>query len=473
MIFTKLECKRTKQTIKDALHLVEYGAKQKDADDLVQYGSGNSKEHAKANEGHSFFIHANEIESIPVKRGELATSADWSDTISELQSSLKHNHNVTESFRHFVISLDEGETLTDKQWKKAVKTTMVHLGYDNARYIAFKHSDTDSEHVHITASTQCLETNKVINDWQSVTNAQEVMRELEKEFGLKQLISSNEMDRKQETIADKQAPDKIKFMMRRLLNKAIDTLDKEASLVDFELALMKQGIAIRLKEDEDAGEFKGLVYSFNNHIIPAAKLRSGNVFTLGKLIKSNVLADDALSIAAYKKEKEDVKEKYDWAKREFEKVRQYAVEKADKVKEELESWNKSQFSKIMFTHHKAKAAQDNAAYWLYHGKKIRDLIDKKVVHAIYEYEKGVYKASGQVTNFLYMLLIILFEMSKKEGLYLQVTPLKKSDDEEKELADKCEKAERLVHQESYQLLNTKTHKALNKNKNKDSTNDLN
>ncbi|MEZ9426524.1 relaxase/mobilization nuclease domain-containing protein [Vibrio lentus] len=203
MIFTKLECKRTKQTIKDALHLVEYGAKQKDADNLVQYGSGNSKDHASANEGHSFFIYANEIDSIPVRRGELATGADWSDAISELQSSLKHNPNVTESFRHFVISLDEGEHLTGKQWKKAVKKTMTHLGYDSARYIAFKHSDTDSEHVHITASTQCLETNKVINDWQSVTNAQEVMRELEKEFGLKELVSTKDLDRKQETIADK------------------------------------------------------------------------------------------------------------------------------------------------------------------------------------------------------------------------------------------------------------------------------
>ncbi|WP_299142387.1 relaxase/mobilization nuclease domain-containing protein [uncultured Vibrio sp.] len=263
MIFTKLECKKTKQTIRDAAHLVEYGAKQKDADNLVQYGSGNSKDHAKANEGHSFFICANEIDSVPVRMGELATGADWSDAISELQSSLKHNPNVTESFRHFVISLDEGERLTNKQWKKAITKTMKHLGYDSARYIAFKHSDTDSDHVHITASTQCLETNKVINDWQSVTNAQEVMRELEKEFSLKELVSTKDMDRTKECVADKQAPDTVKFMMRRLVNKAIDTLDKETSLVDFELALLNVGVTIHLKEDAAKDEFKGLVYGFN------------------------------------------------------------------------------------------------------------------------------------------------------------------------------------------------------------------
>ncbi|MEZ8297163.1 relaxase/mobilization nuclease domain-containing protein, partial [Vibrio splendidus] len=401
------------------------------------------------------------------KRGELATGADWSDAISELQSSLKHNPNVTESFRHFVISLDEGEHLSDKQWKKAVKETMAHLGYDSARYIAFKHSDTDSEHVHITASTQCLESNKVINDWQSVTNAQTIMRELEKEFGLKELVSTKDMDRTKECVADKQAPDTVKFMMRRLVNKAIDTLDKEASLVDFELALLNVGVTIHLKEDTKKGEFKGLVYGFNDYKIPAAKLRSGNVFTLGKLVKNSVLAKDALSISLYKEEiaKEDVSQKMEWAVKQLEKVRRYAIEKADEVKKELESYDKSQLNKVMFTYHKNKAAQASHDYWLYHGKKIRDLLDKQVVHAIYEYEKGVYKASGQVTEVFRMLLMILFEMSKREGSYLQVTPIKKDHDEEKELADKCKKAEREFHLESSQRFNSRAFRELNKVKN--------
>lgn len=464
MIFTKLECKRTKQTIKDAAHLVEYGAKQKDADNLVQYGSGNSKEHAKASEGHSFFICSNEIDSIPVRRGELVTGADWSDAISELQSSLKHNPNVTESFRHFVISLDEGEHLTDKQWKKTVKKTMAHLGYDSARYIAFKHSDTDSDHVHITASTQCLESNKVINDWQSVTNAQTIMRELEKKFGLKELVSTKDMDRTKECVADKQAPDTVKFMMRRLVNKAIDTLDKKASLVDFELALLNVGITIHLKEDKAKGEFKGLAYSFNDYKIPAAKLRSGNVFTLGKLVKNSVLAKDALSISVYKNDmaKEDVSQKMELAIEQLEKVRRYAIEKADELKKELESYDKLQLHRMMFTYHKNKAAQASHDYWLYHGKKIRDLLDKQVVHAIYQYEKGVYKASGQVTEVFRMLLTILFEMSKREGSYLQVTPIKNGHDEERELSDKCEKAEREFHLESSQRFNSKAFRELNK-----------
>ncbi|MCV5262795.1 hypothetical protein OFC55_34575, partial [Escherichia coli] len=87
------------------------------ADNLVKYGAGKTK-HAPASEGHSFFICANEIESIPVEMGEPATGADWHDAITELQSSYRHNPHVKHPFRHFVISIDEGEHLTDKQWRK-------------------------------------------------------------------------------------------------------------------------------------------------------------------------------------------------------------------------------------------------------------------------------------------------------------------------------------------------------------------
>ncbi|MEZ8732806.1 hypothetical protein AB6D70_19745 [Vibrio splendidus] len=64
-----------------------------------------------------------------------------------------------------------------------------------------------------------------------------------------------------------------------------------------------------------------------------------------------------------------------------------------------------------------------------------------------------------------MLLIILFEMSQRDGSYLQTTPIKKSNDEEKELADKCKKAEREFHHESSQRFNSKAFKELNKVKN--------
>ncbi|MCV5901839.1 relaxase/mobilization nuclease domain-containing protein, partial [Escherichia coli] len=79
-------------------------------------------------------------------------------------------------FRHFVVSLAEGEQLPLTQWRNTIKKLMDHLGYEHARYIVFKHSDTDNEHVHIVASTTDLLTGKIISNWQSHLKAQEIMR---------------------------------------------------------------------------------------------------------------------------------------------------------------------------------------------------------------------------------------------------------------------------------------------------------
>ncbi|MCV5373865.1 relaxase/mobilization nuclease domain-containing protein, partial [Escherichia coli] len=66
-------------------------------------------------------------------------------------------------------------------------------GYEHARYIVFKHSDTDNDHVHIVASTTDLLTGKIISNWQSHLKAQEIMREQEVTLGLQALQSSGEL----------------------------------------------------------------------------------------------------------------------------------------------------------------------------------------------------------------------------------------------------------------------------------------
>ncbi|ELA4929861.1 relaxase/mobilization nuclease domain-containing protein [Vibrio vulnificus] len=468
MIFTELECTRSQQTAKDAQNLVEYGAKQKDADNLVKYGAGKTK-HAPASEGHSFFICANEIESIPVEIGELATGADWHDAITELQSSYRHNPHVKHPFRHFVISIDEGERLTDKQWRKTVRKTMNRLGYKNARYIAFRHEDTDSQHVHITASTQDLETNKVISNWMSVETAQEIMREQEKEFGLRQLENSSEILAKGEAVTSNKYSHSVKLMMRRLVESSIKELPAlvraraknlekldisdehttQASLALYQIALLRNGVEIILKEDRNNEKFIGLVYKYNDFIIPASKLRSGNKFTLGGLIKSGVLTSDANMISSYDEsqvENFDIREIFesqkDFAERRFETVRRDAEAHANKVKKQVEEWDKHMLNCFIISCKKQhqKAMEDAIDFWLYHGKRINKR-DRAFVHAIYEQEKGIYSASKTLSKFFYHLLLILFELNKKNHWELKVTPVATHEDQDLAINQTIEKIE--------------------------------
>ncbi|EGR1335766.1 type IV secretion system protein VirD2 [Vibrio parahaemolyticus] len=474
MIFTELECTRSQQTAKDAQNLVEYGAKQKDADNLVKYGAGKTK-HAPASEGHSFFICANEIESIPVSIGELATGADWHDAITELQSSYRHNPHVKHPFRHFVISIDEGEYLTDKQWRKTIRKTMNRLGYKNARYIAFRHEDTDSQHVHITVSTQDLETNKVISNWMSVETAQEVMREQEKEFGLRQLENSSEILAKGEAVVSDKYSHSVKLMMRRLVESSIKELPMlvqsrenmlkklgvndehttEASLALYQIALLRNGVEVILKEDRNNEKFIGLVYKYNDFIIPASKLRSGNKFTLGGLIKSGVLTSDANIISSYDNsqvENYEVREIFesqkDFSEQRFETVRRDAEEHADKVKKQMEDWDKHMFNCFIISCRKQyqKEIEDAIDFWLYHGKRINKR-DKAFVHTIYEQEKGIYSASKTLSKFFYHLLLILFELSKKNHWDLKITPVAAHEDQELAIEQAIENIEKMYKNE--------------------------
>ncbi|EJB8585719.1 relaxase/mobilization nuclease domain-containing protein [Vibrio parahaemolyticus] len=474
MIFTELECTRSQQTAKDAQNLVEYGAKQKDADNLVKYGAGKTK-HAPASEGHSFFICANEIESIPVSIGELATGADWHDAITELQSSYRHNPHVKHPFRHFVISIDEGEYLTDKQWRKTIRKTMNRLGYKNARYIAFRHEDTDSQHVHITVSTQDLETNKVTSNWMSVETAQEVMREQEKEFGLRQLENSSEILAKGEAVVSDKYSHSVKLMMRRLVESSIKELPMlvqsrenmlkklgvndehttEASLALYQIALLRNGVEVILKEDRNNEKFIGLVYKYNDFIIPASKLRSGNKFTLGGLIKSGVLTSDANIISSYDNsqvENYEVREIFesqkDFSEQRFETVRRDAEEHADKVKKQMEDWDKHMFNCFIISCRKQyqKEIEDAIDFWLYHGKRINKR-DKAFVHTIYEQEKGIYSASKTLSKFFYHLLLILFELSKKNHWDLKITPVAAHEDQELAIEQAIENIEKMYKNE--------------------------
>ncbi|HBC3540494.1 relaxase/mobilization nuclease domain-containing protein [Vibrio sp. Y42_MX_L11] len=474
MIFTELECTRSQQTAKDAQNLVEYGAKQKDADNLVKYGAGKTK-HAPASEGHSFFICANEIDSIPVEMGELATGADWHDAITELQSSYKHNPTVKHPFRHFVISIDEGERLTNKQWRKTVRKTMNRLGYKNARYIAFRHEDTDSQHVHIIVSTQDLETNKVISNWMSVETAQEVMREQEKEFGLRQLENSASVIAKGEAVTSDKHSHSVKLMMRRLVESSIKELPalvqarannltklgvndehtSKASLALYQIALLRNGVEIILKEDRNNEKFIGLVYKYNDFIIPASKLRSGNKFTLGGLIKSGVLTSDANIISSYDNlqvENYEVREIFesqkDFSEQRFETVRRDAEEHADKVKKQMEDWDKHMFNCFIISCRKQyqKEIEDAIDFWLYHGKRINKR-DKAFVHTIYEQEKGIYSASKTLSKFFYHLLLILFELSKKNHWDLKVTPVATHEDQELAIEQTIENIEKTYENE--------------------------
>ncbi|ELA9321881.1 relaxase/mobilization nuclease domain-containing protein [Vibrio parahaemolyticus] len=301
MIYEEPEQKHKKHNNKTVHILVDYikGNDERIAKNLINYSAGGSKERSKITE----FIYANNIIHIPnearIASGELL---DLSEAIAEMQQSIALNPSVKQQFKHMIVSLDTNEHLSNTQWQKTVSKLMGYLGYGNCRYISFKHNDTDEEHVHIVTSTIDMITRKKVSDSYSYYRAQEVMRELEIEFDLRQLVSSKDIgydDRS--TINDARVKTK-KAQVARLVTKAINGLNHCSTLAEFVLAVEKQHPELTVEVREKDGQVSGLVFKLSDHRFSASQLGGNRKFTVGKLIKNEILSADSLNFERFKEE---------------------------------------------------------------------------------------------------------------------------------------------------------------------------
>jgi hypothetical protein len=143
----------------------------------------------------------------PIKRDVKGKVVEIDTGLMEAEFDFLANKNQRSEnrFAHYVISLPPGEKLTHKQWKKVAKRYMRKMGYDlNTKWTAALHAEKDHQHVHLVAcrvinSPQALERSqarekggkgnkpqpyRLVDDANDHARGMEVMRELEKEFGL-------------------------------------------------------------------------------------------------------------------------------------------------------------------------------------------------------------------------------------------------------------------------------------------------
>ncbi|MBM4874990.1 relaxase/mobilization nuclease domain-containing protein [Vibrio parahaemolyticus] len=301
MIYEEPEQKQKKHNKKTVHILVDYikGNDERVAKNLINYSAGASKECAAITE----FIYANNIIHIPHEaRSAPGELLDLSEAIAEMQQSIALNPSVKQQFKHMIVSLDTGENLSNPQWQKTVKRLMDHLGYDNCRYMSFKHNDTDEEHVHIVTSTIDMITRKKVSDSYSYYRAQEVMRELEIEFGLRQLVSSKDIGYDDSSSINDARVKTKKAQVARLITRAINSLNHRSMLAEFVLAVEKQHPELTVEVREKDGQVSGLVFKLSDHRFSASQLGGNRKFTLGNLIKNEILSTDSLNFGRFKEE---------------------------------------------------------------------------------------------------------------------------------------------------------------------------
>lgn len=105
---------------------------------------------------------------------------------------------LTRAVFHSSLSLPHGpdgrEELTDVQWREVAERYLEHLGYGRSPFVVVRHRDTEHDHVHIVAARIGAD-GRTVSDSHDFRRGEEILRQLEREYGLTQVKSAHEVEK--------------------------------------------------------------------------------------------------------------------------------------------------------------------------------------------------------------------------------------------------------------------------------------
>lgn len=102
------------------------------------------------------------------------------------------NRGIKQPVLHASLSLLPGESLSDEQFREACETWMEKMGFDLSKnqYLIVRHKDTEHEHAHLAINRIDMVSGKVVVDSFERYRSQEIIRQLEQNYGLEQVATS-------------------------------------------------------------------------------------------------------------------------------------------------------------------------------------------------------------------------------------------------------------------------------------------
>lgn len=103
--------------------------------------------------------------------------------------------NLNKAVLHVSLAAAPGESLTDKQWTDIGHKYLRGMGFKNSQFVITRHTDTDHQHIHILANRIGID-GAVVSDGMDFKRQENLMREIERSYGLKAVEPSHEAQRK-------------------------------------------------------------------------------------------------------------------------------------------------------------------------------------------------------------------------------------------------------------------------------------
>ncbi len=223
--------------------------------------------------------------------GGTMAGQDARDLAAEFKLTRQLRPNVAEPVKHYSLALPPGEHLTDDQWREVSERYMAAMGYTEAQWVAYRHQDTEHEHVHIAASRVRLD-GSLVRTNNDRYKSQDIIRGIERVFGLTLVPSSNEIphevkgptkgERMREKRTGNAQPVSIKAELQAKISEAVKDCPTMSVLVE---RLEAEGIRM-VPNLQSTGRVSGLTYMIRDEVMKASDL--GEAFKFSGLQKAGV-----------------------------------------------------------------------------------------------------------------------------------------------------------------------------------------
>jgi hypothetical protein len=185
------------------------------------------------------------------------------DLASEFGDARAANAAVSKPVFHGSLSADPGDKVTADQWRAIAEAYVERMGYGDSLWVAVRHRDTDHDHVHIIASRVSHDGTRV-QDHQERKRGERILRDLERDHGLREVLPSKAAARAAITRDELSAFERsgevsIKARLQEHLDVAVRN---RPTMQEFAQRLEAQGVAVRIHV-ASTGRVSGISYELD------------------------------------------------------------------------------------------------------------------------------------------------------------------------------------------------------------------
>jgi len=184
----------------------------------------------------------------------------------EFQMVIKENPRVKNPVNHIILSPNNADQIDAEKWKKICRRYLEEMGYTNHQYIAYRHEDTEHDHLHILVSRINLTTHKALSTRNNYLKSLKARQKLEEEFNLTPTTAIQQEQLTPEERRMKRKEGYQEKVKRTKLRNAIEQAAEQATTEkEFIQSLNQAGITFEKSS-------KGITYSKDGYHYSASKL---------------------------------------------------------------------------------------------------------------------------------------------------------------------------------------------------------